>query len=882
MTTGARPVLDANQGVSRLPLSTAGVLRLNRADCEESRLRIQQSFLAGAGAPATMECLRGLADRCVKEAVQHSLQEYKADGKDFAVLALGGFGRGELFPYSDLDLLFLFRDKRIEQQLQAVVAQASRALWDLGFKVSAAARTMDECKRVDHENVEFHLAMLDRRLLAGDRSVFQQLEDRLLPRLEKLSRAFLHGELRKLTEQRLAKFGNTIFHLEPNVKEAPGGLRDFHASAWIRYLACGANEPMGPEAAEHRTALKAAEFVSEVRCFLHYANGRNDNTLTYELQLAAAERSLGTADGQTGTAAEWMRLYYRNARTLQRQLQRCLSLKSSAGQTLWHKLRITGGPKNTQSNLGKPFVIRNAQLEILECTAFWDRAAIMSVLTEVAQTGVMLSRQAERELAYILSHTEMQANAEELRWGQLREIFAGDYPGAALRPMHQMGLLTEFLPEFGTIDALVIRDFYHRYTVDEHSLRAIEYLQTLANPTDARDLPFALLWKTVERRELLVLAMLLHDVGKGMEVDHHVTGSLSALETVAERLNLTAEDRAEVHFLIEHHLEMSDTMRRRDIFDAATVRAFTDSVGTRERLQRLCLLTYADIHAVNPEALTPWRAEMLWRLYLAATNHLTRSMDSDRLRASEEDSLLEPLRNLTRCDGPMEIERFLEGFPKRYLGVHSTTEIANHFSLYRQLKDKPVQMELSSTPHAFTLTLLTADRPGLFATVAGVLAGWSMNIVKAEAFANSAGIILDTFHFTDPSRTFEMNPGEIDRFQDDLESVVCRNRPLQPGLAGFEDHHLVSAPKVSCETSIRFDNGSSERCTLLEIVTQDRQGLLYRMGSVLAAFKCNIEVALIDTEGQKAIDVFYLTIGATKLTEAQGNLVREALEKALA
>src|SRR5882672_890486 len=882
MTSDARPVLAANVCVSRLQSRTGEVQRPNRADCEEIQRQIRQSFLAGAGAPVTIERLRQLADRCVDEAVQHSSFEHETESRDFAVISLGGFGRGELFPYSDLDLLFLFKDKRAEQKLQAVVAQASRVLWDLGFKVSTTARTMDECKRVDHENVEFHLAMLDRRLLTGDRAVFQQLEDRLLPRVEQLSRAFLHGELRKLTEQRLAKFGNTIFHLEPNVKEAPGGLRDFHASAWLRYLSSDGSELLGAEAAEHRTALVAAEFVSEVRCFLHYANGRNDNILTYELQGAAAERSLGLVDGQTVTAADWMRLYYRNARTLQRQLQRCLSLTSSAGQNLWQKLRTSVRPEKSQSTSGKPFVIRNAQLEILDCTALWDRAAIMSILTEVAQTGVMLSRQAERELAYILSHTELRQNAGELGWRELHEIFAGDYPGAALRPMHKMGLLTELLPEFGTIDALVIRDFYHRYTVDEHSLRAIEYLQTLANPGDARDLPFALLWKTVEGRDLLVLAILLHDVGKGMEVDHHVTGSLAALETVADRLRLSEEERAEVHFLIEHHLEMSDTMRRRDIFDAATIQAFTDSVGTRERLQRLCLLTYADIHAVNPEALTPWRAEMLWRLYLAATNHLTRSMDSDRLHASEEDSLLERLRNVTRCDGPMEIERFLEGFPKRYLRVHSTTEITNHFSLYRQLKDQPVQMEISSTPHAFTLTLLTADRPGLFATVAGVLAGWRMNIVKAEAFANSAGIILDTFHFTDPSRTFEMNPGEIDRFQDDLESVLCRNRPLHPKLSGYENHHLISAPKVTCETSIRFDNESSERCTLLEVVTQDRQGLLYRMSSALAALTCNIEVALIDTEGQKAIDVFYLTMGAAKLTEDQGSLVREALETALA
>jgi [protein-PII] uridylyltransferase len=882
VTTGARPVLDPNDGALKLAPSSHATFRLNRADCDEYRQKIRDSFLEGAGAHATMQALCALADQSVKAALQEALREHDAEAGEFALLALGGFGRGELFPYSDLDLLFLFANKSAEHKLQPVLSHASRSLWDLGFKVSAAARTMDECKRVDHENVEFHLAMLDRRFLAGDWTVFQQLQERVLPRLEKMSRGFLLGELRKLTEQRLAKFGNTIFHLEPNIKEAPGGLRDFHASAWIRYLASGSGEICGAEAAEHQLALRSAAFVSDVRCFLHYANGRNDNTLTYELQSAASDQSLGLQEAAKGTASEWMRLYYRNARTLQRQLQRCLSVQSPSSRTLWQKLLVAGRPAKAQANRGKPFAVRNAQLEILDSTAFWDRNATISLLTEVAQTGLPLSRQAERELAYVISHSELPAKSRKPHWNDLKPIFAGDYPGEALRPMHRLGMLAEYLPEFAAIDALVIRDFYHRFTVDEHSLRAIEYLQSLADPRDARDTPFSLLWKTVDRRDLLVLAILLHDVGKGMAVDHHVAGSLAALETAAARLALCDEDKEEVHFLIGHHLDMSDTMRRRDIFDPATIHTFAVSVETRERLQRLCLLTYADIHAVNPEALTPWRAEMLWRLYLAASNHLTRSMDSNRLHASEEDSLLERLRSMTRCEAPMEIEHFLEGFPKRYLGVHSTAEIASHFALYQRLAAQPVQIEVSSTPHAFSLTLLTADRPGVFATVAGVLAGWGMNIVKAEAFSNSAGIILDTFHFTDPSRTFELNTGEIDRFQENLEDALSTQAKLESDLANLDNHHRVMAPKVSFETSIVFDKKSSDRCTLLEIVTLDRQGLLFRMGSVLAAFNCNIEVALVDTEGQKAIDVFYLTAGGAKLTEELEQLLLEALEKTLA
>ena len=216
-----------------------------------------------------------------------------------------------------------------------------------------------------------------------------------------------------------------------------------------------------------------------------------------------------------------------------------------------------------------------------------------------------------------------------------------------------LGLLTDILPEFSRIDSLVVRDFYHRYTVDEHSLRTIEHLQELADPPDERAEHFQPLWRTVDRRDLLIFAFLLHDVGKGMPVENHVAGSLEALASAAERLKLSEEEIAEVHFLIERHLDMSATMQRRDIFDPATVSGFAATVGNQERLQRLCLLTYADIHAVNPEALTPWKADMLWQLFVATSNYFSRTLDRDRVHAPDETSLLEQVRGSTsrRNDG---------------------------------------------------------------------------------------------------------------------------------------------------------------------------------------------------------------------------------------
>ncbi len=850
------------------------------AECEAERHKIQQAFLDGTSVHATLQALCEMAERNIQESLQAASHAHNLEPEGLAVLAIGGFGRRILFPYSDLDILLLFENVRAEQKLQAVLAELTRTLWDRGFRVSSAARTLDESKRVERENVEFHLSMMDRRFLAGDQTVYQKLEQKVLPRTERVYRSFLHEELIKLTKRRLAKYGNTIFHLEPNVKDSPGGLRDFHASAWMRQVAGRTSEMRGADVVERDLALNAVDFISQVRCFLHYQNGRNDNTLTYELQTIAAEESLGAKDGVKRNAAEWMRIYYRHARTLHHQLQRSLSLQSITAHSLWQKLLLAGRPPKIELSPGKPYAIRNGQFEILDSTAFSDRAAVLALLTEAAQTGLEMCRHAERKMAYIFFHSELPAKNQEISWKQLQQIFGSDYPGVALRPMQRLGLLTEVLPEFALIDSLVIRDFYHRYTVDEHSLRTIEHLQALADASDPRDVPFATLWKNADRRDLLVLSLLLHDVGKGMPCENHVSGSLTALRTAAERLRLSPDDEAEVRFLIEQHLEMSATMQRRDIFDPAVILSFAAVVETRERLQRLCLLTYADISAVNPEALTPWKAELLLQLYLATSNHLKRSVDSDRLLASGEEGFPEQLVASAACQTRGELAHFLEGFPRRYLRVHSGAEIANHFALSQRLNAEPVQMELTSALHAYTLTLLTADRPGLFATIAGVLTSWGMNIVKAEAFANAAGVVLDTFHFTDPSRTFELNPSEVERFRHNLTETLQESAAAQGLLP--EGASGAPAPKIMVETTVKFDDASSRRCTVLEIITQDRRGLLHLMASTIARLNCNIEVALIDTEGQKAIDVFYLTKKGQKLSIDDQTLLLEALNKNLA
>jgi [protein-PII] uridylyltransferase len=861
---------------SLTPLSVLG------PQADDERQRIRQQFESGVGARETVHALCHLADSNIRQVFGEVLRVHNTPSAGLCLLALGGYGRRLLFPYSDLDILFLFGSDKAEQAFRPLISDFSRTLWDLGFRVSSAGRTIEECKRIEEDNVEFHLALLDRRFLAGDAELFEKLDARVLPGSEKQARPFLLAQLHKLTKDRLARYGHTIFHLEPNVKEAPGGLRDYQAAVWLRQISGTEKGILGSSAADEELASGAVDFLSAIRCFLHYANARNDNTLTYELQAAAAERSLGAADGVTRDAAEWMRLYFRHARTLNRQLLRYLEQKTVVQRSLRQRIFTAARGAKFELSNGKPFAVRDGLFEVLDQHALSDRAVIFSLFNEAASTGVPLSRRAERSIAYIMKHPEIPVQNAEMAWPVFRDILSADFPGLALRPMQRLGLLTEVLPEFANIDSLVVRDFYHRYTVDEHTLRTIEHLQELADPPDSRGAHFQTQWKSVDRRDLLILALLLHDVGKGMALDNHVAGSLEALDSAARRLQLSEEETAEVHFLIEHHLDMSATVQRRDIFDPSTISAFAATVANQERLQRLCLLTYADIHAVNPEALTPWKADMLWQLFAATSNHFSRTLDRDRLHAHDEVSLLEQVRAHISGVSTEEIERFLEGFPRRYLAVHSATEIAAHFALYQKLRKEPVQTELRTTGHTFSLALLTADRPALFATIAGVLAGWGMNIIKADAFANAAGVVLDTFQFADLHRTLELNPTEIERFRQSLADVVNGKTPLEPLLKGRDTASRARPPKVTVETQTSFDDTSSEHSTLLEIMAQDRPGLLYEVGSTLARLGCNIEVALIDTEGQKVIDVFYLTERGGKLSPATQQALRQALQSALA
>ena len=343
---------------------------------------------------------------------------------------------------------------------------------------------------------------------------------------------------------------------------------------------------------------------------------------------------------------------------------------------------------------------------------------------------------------------------------------------------------------------------------------------------------------------------------------------------------MSPPDQETVRFLIASHLEMSATLRR-DIFDPENVRAFAEKVGTPERLKMLCLLTYADVKAVNPEALTPWKAENVWQLYIGATNYLSRSADQ-RVHADGDAETLTRLETLAPVVGK-KVKTFLEGLPKRYLRVYPPEDVLHHVHLAESLANDPVQLDLKRGRHWFELTLVTKDRPFLFANVAGAMAAWGMNIVKAHAFSNQAGTVVDTFYFTDRFRTLELNLPEWERFKRSISDVLIGEADLERMLRNrSRSEERSRIPKVKVEPRITFDDQCSSTSTLIQVIAQDRLGLLHRICSRFSYQECNIEIALIDTEGQMAIDAFYLTSAAAKLTAEHQKRLEAALVEELA
>lgn len=810
---------------------------------------IEDAFFASGDASKVLQGRSEQVDRTVVSAWQELLAPAAPSG--MALLAVGGYGRRELFPYSDVDLLLLTVQTPEGAQKTALEAFL-RSLWDKGLRLSHSVRTVRECCAVHEDNVELSISLLDRRQLAGDENLYAKLDERL-PKFLHAQRQSLIRKLCELTRPRHAKYQHTIYHLEPNVKEAPGGLRDLHLLWWLDQLR---DDPV--VASEWLRSLEPSrDFLWTLRCFLHFRAGRDDNSLTFSAQEEFAEQDFLPFDNPES----WMRHYFFHARSIHRAAVRVMDLSEGQNSSLLKGFRQWRSRlSNAEFTVSRERVFFKSPRSIP-----YDPELVLRLFQFLGRHDLRPALETERKIAENLPALEQHFAQKRPHWAAVFETLNVPHAFTGLFAMHESGVMSAVFPEWKRVECLVVRDFNHRYTVDEHTLLAVKSLEDLHQTSDPRHKRFESLMAEIDDPAALRLAILLHDLGKGEGTGEHVRLSVEVAEQAMERIQLPVRKRALVRFLIERHLELSAAMSR-DLDDPVTARHLAEQVGTVERLKYLTLLTYADISAVNPTALSPWKAAQLWLVYLTVYNELNRELDTDRIH--------EP-----RSVSPKKAA-FLEGFPSRYLRTHSDEEIDGHLELDRQAQEgSGVAVKVERRNGVYDMVVLCPDRPHLLASLAGTLASFGLNILKAEAFANNRGTALDTFAFEDPKRNLELNPSEVERLSYTIEKVArgkLRARNLLK--------NRVAPPSPSqgsqVEATVSFNNDASDAATLIELVAQDRPGLLYDVTRRLSESGCDIKVVLLDTEAHKAIDVVYVTYEGRKLPAHLMDSLRTSLLEA--
>jgi [protein-PII] uridylyltransferase len=824
----------------------------------------------------------------------------RAEFPPIAVVALGGYGRGELNPCSDLDLCFLHQGQVVVgskplPSLERIMQVIYMTLLDLGFKPGHSVRTVAESveqanHRADPKSMETKTSLLEARLVVGDAALFERLQKAFVARCVEGHEADYIAARMKDQSERRARFGNSATMQEPNIKNGCGGLRDYQNLRWMVFFKYRTLELAGMEErefltrAERRQLEVAYDFLLAVRSEMHAlspAPNRPYEVLTKALQPTVASR-LGYKDASPSRRLErFMRDLYthmRNIFLITRTLEERLALLPSPGRLPRLRQLLPKPLRKDPPQAVDGFRFEDGQIHGLSSRVFKDSPRrLMRVFLHAQQRGLRL----HPDLAALIRHDLRLVNRSFLADEHVRETFLeilsqrGNV-APTLRAMHEVGLLGKYVPEFGRLTCLVQHEFYHQYAADEHTLVCLAQVDRVAESREGALARYAELLHALERPSLLYLALLLHDSGKGdARGDHAARGVVNA-QRVARRLRLDGSTTHALCLLIEHHTDMSVISQRRDLEDPAVIRQFAALVQNLENLQMLTVLTFADAQATSDKLWNGFKDALLWDLHHKAREVLAGGTDFIRAEERQRELLAEEVCSLLpRSFGSDEVQAHFGALPARYFRIHNAREVfadlaLAHRFMHQQIAADDRALEPVVTWHnepdrGYTSAkVCTWDRAGLFSILCGSFSASGVNILSAQIFSRSDGIVLDTFYVTEAQTGGLVGREARERFEDllgkaltgremDLTALIARRKVARPL------YHALPGERI--RTRIHFDNDTSADFTVIDLETEDHLGLLHTVSGALASLGLDIALAKITTEKGAAVDTFYVRDG---------------------